>query len=456
VSKNKRRYQADGYDLDLTYICPNLLAMGFPAEKVEGFYRNNMDDVVSFLENKHPSAYKVYNLCSERAYDTKKFHDRVASYPFDDHSPPRFELIKPFCEDVDQWLGRNPKNIAAIHCKAGKGRTGVMICCYLLHRQRFTVPADVLNFYGLARTNNSKGVTIASQQRYVGYYSDLTRFKLNYRPCTLLLHSIQFDMLPTANNHHNSSGGGSSSSSGNASAIEVYVSQMKVRVHKSSSDDYVREHDKVLCYNKQAVPICGDIKVDVYRRNLVQKEKLFHFWFNTFFLQFGNALKHSDWEKAESSSACQSIYSPEYEDDEDNNSGSSGSNSRNGSHKSSAKPEVDHKSYCLHYPSKANSIVASFARCELDRTNKDEMNKLFASDFKCTLVLSNCTTQETNSSFEDHRRLVNSMSSLNLDSGVGNSTFMSSSSEPDINDIDDDSTFNTHSDEAEDERDWEV
>ncbi|KAA0194668.1 hypothetical protein HAZT_HAZT003939 [Hyalella azteca] len=104
--------------------------------------------------------YDEFHRCSERSYDGKKFHERVRNYPFDDHNPPALEAIKPLCDDIDHWLKADRRHVAVVHCKAGKGRTGVMICCYLLHARVITDASVALEFYGVQRTKNRKVGTL--------------------------------------------------------------------------------------------------------------------------------------------------------------------------------------------------------------------------------------------------------------------------------------------------------
>ena len=88
------------------------------------------------------------------------------------------KTILNFCIDAHLFLSEHDKRgtlygeidnktaAIAVHCKAGKGRTGLMVICFLLfseHQfQNKNYPLNAMNYYNVKRTMNKKGLTIAS------------------------------------------------------------------------------------------------------------------------------------------------------------------------------------------------------------------------------------------------------------------------------------------------------
>ncbi|KAM8834886.1 putative tyrosine-protein phosphatase TPTE [Synchiropus picturatus] len=188
ISENKRRYQKDGFDLDLTYVTERVIAMSFPSSGKQSFYRNPIKEVARFLDTKHQDHYKVYNLCSEKGYDPQFFHYRVERVFIDDHNVPSLEDMLKYVSSVREWMSSHPDNVVAIHCKGGKGRTGTMVCTWLVDNEQFESAQESLDYFGERRTDKSRsskfqGVETPSQSRYVGYYEVMkTQFNRQLPP----------------------------------------------------------------------------------------------------------------------------------------------------------------------------------------------------------------------------------------------------------------------------------
>eukprot|EP01064_Diplonema_japonicum_P038905 TRINITY_DN9612_c0_g2_i1.p1 TRINITY_DN9612_c0_g2~~TRINITY_DN9612_c0_g2_i1.p1 ORF type:complete len:1237 (+),score=229.61 TRINITY_DN9612_c0_g2_i1:134-3844(+) len=281
VSKNKIRFQEDGFDLDLTYITPRLVAMGFPSSGTEGYYRNQIDDVEKFFTTRHTGHFRVYNLCSERTYDTNaRFGGHHVRFPFDDHNPPvPISLIPSFVEDAITWLDEHTSNVIAVHCKAGKGRTGMMLGALLLSQaaenNSYMSAQEALQIFGKARTHDGKGVTIPSQIRYLGYWEKILnnnggqlpphrKFTLDYLRIFALKDKIDLYFTVTLGEKDNKK--------------EIYDSRRDFSSKSAHRDtgyhfDLTSSHINVVC--------SGDVLYKVKKSKVIgSDETLFMFWVN--------------------------------------------------------------------------------------------------------------------------------------------------------------------------------
>ncbi|XP_043388336.1 phosphatidylinositol 3,4,5-trisphosphate 3-phosphatase TPTE2 isoform X1 [Chelonia mydas] len=289
VSENKRRYTKDGFDLDLTYVTDRIIAMSFPSSGKQSFYRNPIKEVARFLDTKHKDHYTIYNLCSEKGYDPVYFHYRVERVFIDDHNVPSLEDMLKFTANVRAWMKQDEKNIIAIHCKGGKGRTGTMVCTWLIDSDQFESAKESLDYFGERRTDKStsskfQGVETPSQSRYVGYYEILkNKYNLKLPPeRRLKIKNIKIYSI---------NGVGK----GNGSDLKIQIiMKRKVVFHCVCATQencrlfFDAENDFAVIGLEDCPVISGDVKVRFESQTDLPKgydNCPFFFWFNTSFIE---------------------------------------------------------------------------------------------------------------------------------------------------------------------------
>ena len=292
VSKAKSRFVYDGFDLDLTYITPRIIAMGFPSTAIEGLYRNNMDDVKRFFNTRHKNHYKVYNLCGERTYPKDTFY-KQSYYPFPDHEAPPLNLLLPFCQDAKAFLEENQDNIVAVHCKAGKGRTGTFICCLMIYLSIFKTADEALAYYGIMRVGDGRGVTIPSQIRYVNYFEIILdkKIDINVNPKKIIIRKIKLSNAPGFSRVGWNSSLTFSIENGEKNCFKYY--------------DYIKKREtfnltmgQIEFYlGVKGFEVSGDVKFTFYNVGMIgTRDKIFKFWIHTKFLPEGNMFSLTKWQ----------------------------------------------------------------------------------------------------------------------------------------------------------------
>ncbi|KAL7722953.1 phosphatase [Entamoeba marina] len=203
VAEDKYLTCVDGMDLDLTYILPNLIAMGYPATGITKQWRNSKDQIAEYLEQHHAGNYMIWNL-TEKPYPSEKFQNRVKHVGFLDHHPPRFNHLLKIVADIVGYMLDDNKHVSVVHCKAGRGRTGLICSCVLLAMGLCSDAKEALEFFAARRSKIMKGATSPPQIRYCyNFYYYLTIYprEIPFAPIPnykLYLKSIAFfSFIPT-------------------------------------------------------------------------------------------------------------------------------------------------------------------------------------------------------------------------------------------------------------------
>ncbi len=141
-------YLTDFQNRDMNIIANKFLAMACPS------LNKDINNVISELKKRNINL--IIRLNGPHTYDKKLFNDNniiIEDLYFDDYTTPDIKIIKKFMNLINNT---NYDDLVAVHCKAGLGRTGLLICIWLILKLNFT-PSDAITFIRLIRPGSIMG-----------------------------------------------------------------------------------------------------------------------------------------------------------------------------------------------------------------------------------------------------------------------------------------------------------
>lgn len=100
------RLKHEDTGLDLCYVTSNIIATSGPSQTYpQRAYRNPLDRLVTFLDEKHGDGWSIWEFRAEgTGYPDEAVYNRIRHYPWPDHHPPPFRLVPMITASMRNWL----------------------------------------------------------------------------------------------------------------------------------------------------------------------------------------------------------------------------------------------------------------------------------------------------------------------------------------------------------------
>lgn len=196
---------------DLSFITPQLVVSAGPVDSWWKVHKMRASDLHRWLQNLVQkdliNDWWIWNFKQqhEGEYSTLSLGGKVTLHPVPDHNPPPLRIIVRSVAEISTFLCESKKNLAVIHCNAGKGRSGTMVCAYLMYKDfkegKIVDLQEVLDTFTSRRMKlfSGPGISIKSQLRYLHYCETVlnhtpeyvARFSMEcYRPRSQLVYHL--------------------------------------------------------------------------------------------------------------------------------------------------------------------------------------------------------------------------------------------------------------------------